>query len=128
MRYLFLLIVLIPAIDIGVLLLSGKAIGVWPTIVLIILTGIIGAYLAKREGLQTIRRAQEQLRYGTIPGEALLDGICILIGGTLLLTPGFITDITGFLFLFPPTRKPIKYLILKAWQRKIKNGNRKIIK
>jgi UPF0716 protein FxsA len=128
MRYLFLLIVVIPAIDIGVLLLSGKTIGVWPTIVLIILTGIIGAYLAKREGLQTIRRAQEQLSYGTIPGEALLDGICILIGGTLLLTPGFITDITGFLFLFPPTRKPIKYLILKAWQRKIKNGNIKIIK
>lgn len=128
MRYLFLLIIVIPAMDIGLLLLSGKAIGVWPTIVLIILTGIIGAYLAKREGLQTIRRAQEQLSYGEIPGEAVLDGICILIGGTLLLTPGFITDVTGFLFLFPPTRKPIKYLILKAWRRKINSGNIKIIR
>lgn len=128
MRYLFLLIILIPAVDIGVLLLSGKAIGVWPTIVLILLTGIIGAYLAKREGLQTIRRAQEQLSYGEIPGEAVLDGICILIGGTLLLTPGFITDVTGFLFLFPLSRRPIKYFILKAWRRKINKGNIKIIK
>jgi UPF0716 protein FxsA len=128
MRYLFLLIIVIPAADIGVLLFSGKAIGVWPTIALIILTGIIGAYLAKREGLQTIRRAQEQLRHGEIPGEAVLDGICILIGGTLLLTPGFITDVTGFLFLFPPTRKPIKFLILKAWRNRINKGNIKIIK
>ncbi|MFP5114505.1 FxsA family protein [Bacillaceae bacterium C204] len=128
MRYLFLLIILIPALDIGVLLFSGKAIGVWPTIALILLTGIIGAYLAKREGLQTIRRVQEQLSYGQLPGDALLDGICILIGGILLLTPGFITDVTGFLFLFPPTRKPIKYLIIKMWQRRIKKGNIKIIK
>ncbi len=128
MRFLFLLIILIPALDIGVLLFSGKKIGVWPTITLIILTGIIGAYLAKREGLQTIRRVQEQLSYGQLPGDALLDGICILIGGTLLLTPGFITDVTGFIFLFPPTRKPIKILIIKMWQRRINKGNIKIIK
>ena len=128
MRYLFLLIILIPALDIGLLLISGKAIGVWPTIALIILTGILGAYLAKREGLQTIRKVQEQLSYGQLPGDALLDGICILIGGTMLLTPGFITDVTGFLFLFPPTRKPIKYFILKMWQRKINNPKIKIIK
>jgi len=128
MRYLFLLIIVIPALDIGVLLFSGKTIGVWPTIALIILTGVIGAYLAKREGLQTIRRVQEQLSYGQLPGDALLDGICILIGGTLLLTPGFMTDVSGFFFLFPPTRKPIKILIIKMWQRKINKGNIKIIK
>ena len=128
MRYLFLLIILIPALDIGLLLLSGKAIGVWPTIALIILTGILGAYLAKREGLQTIRKVQEQLSYGQLPGDALIDGICIIIGGTLPVTPGFITDVTGFLFLFPPTRKPIKYLIIKMWQRRINKGHMKIIK
>lgn len=128
MRYLFLLIIVIPAVDIGVLLFSGKVIGVWPTIALIILTGIIGAYLAKREGLQTIRRVQEQLSKGEIPGEAVLDGICILIGGTLLLTPGFITDVTGFFFLFPPTRRPIKFLILKVWRNRINKGNIKIIR
>jgi UPF0716 protein FxsA len=128
MRYLFLLIIIIPTLDIGVLLLSGNIIGFWPTVALIILTGIIGAYLAKREGLQTIRRAQEQLRHGEIPSEAVLDGICILIGGTLLLTPGFITDVTGFLLLFPPTRKPCKFLIKNMWRKRIDSGKIKIIK
>lgn len=128
MRYLALLIIVIPAIDIGFLLLSGKTIGVLPTIAFIILTGVAGAYLAKREGLQTIKRAQEQLAYGQIPGESVLDGICILIGATLLLTPGFITDIIGFLMLFPPSRKPFKFLMIKALQRKIRTGNIKIIK
>jgi UPF0716 protein FxsA len=128
MRYLALLIIVIPAIDIGFLLLSGKTIGFLPTIALIILTGVLGAYLAKREGLQTIKRVQEQLSYGQIPGESLLDGICILIGATLLLTPGFISDLFGFLLLFPPSRKPFKFLMINALRKRIEKGNIKIIK
>jgi UPF0716 protein FxsA len=128
MRYLFLLIIVIPTIDIGLLLLSGKTIGFWPTFAIILLTGVIGAYMAKREGMQTIKRAREQLQYGEIPGEAVLDGICIIIGGTLLITPGFVTDITGFLLLFPLTRKPFKYLLKTLWRRRIDKGNIKIIK
>lgn len=128
MRYFFLLILVIPAAEIGLLLLSGKTIGVWATIVLILLTGVIGTYLAKREGLQTIRKAQEALSHGQLPGDALLDGICILVGGVLLLTPGFITDITGFLLLFPPTRRVFKFLMINALRRKIERGNIKIIK
>ena len=128
MRYLALLIIVIPAIDIGVLLLSGKTIGLFPTIAFIIFTGVVGAYLAKREGLQTVKRVQEQLSYGQIPGESLLDGICILIGGTLLLTPGFITDLFGFLLLFPPSRKPFKFLMINALRKRIEKGNIKIIK
>ena len=128
MRYLALLIIVIPAIDIGVLLLSGKTFGVLPTIAFIILTGVVGAYLAKREGLQTIKRAQEQLAYGQIPGDSVLDGISILIGGILLLTPGFITDIFGFLLLFPPTRKPFKFLMIHSLRKRIQKGNIKIIK
>lgn len=128
MRYLALLIIVIPAIDIGFLLLSGKTIGFLPTIALIILTGVVGAYLAKREGLQTIKKAQEQLAYGQIPGESVLDGICILIGATLLVTPGFFTDLFGFLLLFPPSRKPFKFLMINALRKRIQNGNIKIIK
>jgi UPF0716 protein FxsA len=128
MRYLALLIIVIPAIDIGVLLLSGKTIGLLPTIAFIIFTGVLGAYLAKREGLQTIKRVQEQLSYGQIPGDSLLDGICILIGATLLLTPGFITDLFGFLLLFPPSRKPFKLLMINAFRKRIQSGNIKIIK
>ncbi|MDF2788450.1 MAG: hypothetical protein K0S80_1548 [Neobacillus sp.] len=128
MRYLALLIIVIPAIDIGFLLLSGRTIGFLPTITFIILTGVVGAYLAKREGLQTIKRAQEQLAYGQIPGESVLDGICILIGATLLLTPGFITDLFGFLLLFPPSRKPFKLLMINTLRKRIQKGNIKIIK
>ena len=128
MRYLFLLIIVIPTADIALLIFTGKIIGVWPTILLILLTGVIGAYLAKREGLQTIRKAQEQLRHGQLPGEALLDGICILIGGTLLITPGFITDITGFLMLFPPTRRVFKFFMIKALRKRIESGKFKIIR
>ncbi|WP_312472184.1 FxsA family protein [Neobacillus sp.] len=128
MRYLIILIIAIPVAEIGLLLFSGKTIGVWPTLLLIILTGVMGAYLAKREGIQTIRKAQEQLRNGQIPGEAVLDGICILIGGILLILPGFITDISGFLMLFPPTRRLFKFLMISSLRKKIQRGNIKIIK
>lgn len=128
MRYIILMIILIPAADIGVLLFSGKMFGVLPTLAFIILTGVIGAYLAKKEGLETIRNAQRQLQYGQIPGEAVLDGICILVGGTLLLTPGFITDILGFLILIPITRKMFKWFLKDSFRRWIKRGNIKIIK
>lgn len=128
MRYLFLLIIIIPAADIGLLLFFGKLIGVWPTLFLILFTGVVGSYLAKKEGIQTIRKAQEQLRNGQIPGEAVLEGICILVGATLLITPGFITDILGFLMLFPPTRKLFKFFMKNSFRRWINKGQIKIIK
>ncbi|EIJ79237.1 phage T7 F exclusion suppressor FxsA [Bacillus methanolicus PB1] len=128
MRYFLLFLIIVPALEIAILLLSGKTIGVLPTIFLLIFTGVLGAYLAKRQGLETIRKVQEQLRYGQIPGDALLDGICILIGGTLLLTPGFITDTAGFLLLAPPMRKFFKKLLIKAFKRWIDKGNLMIIR
>ncbi|MFE8703737.1 FxsA family protein [Cytobacillus sp. FJAT-54145] len=128
MRYILLLLIIVPAAEIGVLLLSGRTLGIWTTITLIIITGIAGAYLAKNQGLETIRKAQRQLQYGQMPGEVILDGICILIGGTLLLTPGFITDTLGFLLLAPPTRKPFKVLLVKAFRNWIEKGNVTIIR
>ncbi len=120
MRYLILLIILVPAADIGLLLFSGKTLGVIPTLSLIILTGVLGAYLAKKQGLETIRKAQAQLRAGQIPQEVVLDGVCILVGGTLLLTPGFLTDILGFLLLIPFTRILFKRLMIRVFRKKIK--------
>ena len=122
MRYLLLLIIVVSSAEIGVLLLSGNLIGVWPTIGMIIFTGVLGAYLAKKQGLETIRKAREQLSYGRMPGEAILDGICVLIGGILLLTPGFLTDITGLLLLAPVTNSFFKKLMLK-WFRKWMDKN-----
>ncbi|MED3549292.1 FxsA family protein [Cytobacillus praedii] len=117
MRYLLLLLIIVPAAEISVLLLSGNLIGFWPTLGVILFTGVLGAYLAKKQGLETIKKVQDQLRYGQMPGEAILEGICILAGGILLLTPGFITDITGLLLLAPPTQSFFKKLILKGFRR-----------
>ncbi|MDQ0214980.1 UPF0716 protein FxsA [Oikeobacillus pervagus] len=128
MRVLIPLLVIIPALEIGVLLLSGKTIGVWPTVLLIILTGVVGAYLAKRQGMAVIRNARLNFSNGKMPGEALMDGICILIGGILLLTPGFITDLTGFLLLLPFTRTYIKPFMVKKIRKWFDNGNIIIMK
>lgn len=112
----FLLFIVIPALEIVVLVLSGKMIGVWPTFSLIVATGIIGAFLAKRQGLYTLERAKHELMNGRIPSDALLDGVCILVGGTLLLTPGFITDIAGFILLFPFAREKMKPWLVRVFK------------
>jgi UPF0716 protein FxsA len=102
------LFIIVPALEIALFVLSGQTIGVWPTVALIIATGIIGAWLAKRQGLAVIQEAKKEFMRGRIPSEAVLDGICILMGGALLLTPGFLTDIVGFLLLLPVTRAFVK--------------------
>lgn len=128
LRIFILLLILVPAAEIGFLIMSGSTIGVLPTIALIIFTGILGAYLAKKQGIETLREAQEQLSYGRIPSNVLLDGICILVGGTLLLTPGFITDFLGFSLLVPTWRKPFKLLLIKGLQKWMNKGKFTIIR
>lgn len=107
-----------PACEIGVLLLSGKTIGVLPTVLLIILTGFVGAYLAKKQGIQAVRNLQKEIQYGRIPSNAILDAMAIFVGGIMLLTPGFISDIVGLFLLFPITRnwiKPFLIQFIKKW-------------
>jgi UPF0716 protein FxsA len=123
MRYILLLLIIVPALEIGLLVLSGQAFGLVPTVLLIITTGILGAYLAKKQGMETLRKAQQDMQYGQLPGDAIIDGLCILVGGVVLLTPGFITDAIGFLLLLPPTRKMFKPFIYKLFKRWINNGN-----
>ncbi|KHF41050.1 FxsA family protein [Halalkalibacter okhensis] len=122
-RLLLLLIIIVPALEIAVLILSGNVLGVWPTILLIIATGVLGAWLAKKEGLQALRLAQLQTQQGQLPSGVILDGICILVGGVVLLTPGFITDAIGFFLLVPATRTIAKGFLLKLFNQMIKNGN-----
>ncbi|AOM82259.1 FxsA family protein [Salisediminibacterium beveridgei] len=122
-KLLLLLLIIVPAMEIGVLILSGNTIGVIPTILLIILTGILGAALAKKEGLNAIRTAQLQASQGQVPASVLLDGICILVGGVVLLTPGFITDAMGFLLLIPQTRAIFKGFLQKMFYYMVKNGS-----
>jgi UPF0716 protein FxsA len=121
-RWLLLFILVVPALEIGVLIWTGNLIGPIWVILLIILTGVLGAWLAKKQGLETIRNFQQSVQYGQMPQDTLLDGACILVGGAVLLTPGFITDAIGFLLLFPATRFPIKRVIRNAIQKAMQKG------
>lgn len=119
MRFLLFLFIVVPALEIGLFILAGKTIGGLATIALIIATGILGAYLAKQQELGVLRKMQEQMRSGYPPGEALIEGVCVLFGGLLLLTPGFISDITGLLLVLPPTRKMLQPALLKMLKSRI---------
>ncbi|MFZ3590716.1 FxsA family protein [Bacillus sp. DJP31] len=107
-KLLLALIIIVPAMEIGLLIVAGNVIGTIPTVLLIISTGVIGAWLAKKQGLRAIGQVQQQIQNGQMPGEVIVDGLCILVGGVLLLTPGFITDTIGFILLFPGGRKLVK--------------------
>ncbi|RHW40726.1 membrane protein FxsA [Neobacillus notoginsengisoli] len=126
--YFFLLVVLVPAAEIGILLWSGKTLGLFPTLSLIILTGVLGTFLARTQGLRVLNQARQQINRGQMPGDAVLDGICVLIGGALLLAPGFVTDIMGTLLLIPPTRKVFKHWLGLYFRRWINKGNIRIIR
>ncbi|QOY33915.1 FxsA family protein [Anaerobacillus isosaccharinicus] len=123
LKLFILLLIVVPALEIGVLVLSGNTIGIPWTILLVIFTGVLGAWLAKKEGLQTIRLAQLQLQQGQVPSGVILDGLCILVGGFGLLTPGFITDAMGFFLLFPNTRAIAKAFFQKLFNRMLQNGS-----
>lgn len=122
MYWLILIFILIPAIEIGIFIWTGNLIGGWSVVLLIILTGIIGAGLVKQQGMVTWKRAQLSIYNREVPREQIIDGICIILGGILLLTPGFLTDFLGFLFVLPWTRGPFKKLIGLLIMKKISNG------
>jgi UPF0716 protein FxsA len=123
---LLLLFLLTPAVELGLLIQVDRLIGFWPTIGLIVVTGIAGSYLARREGLQTWRRLNERLSQGDLPGKELMDGVIILVAGALLVTPGVLTDAFGFLGLLPPTRALIRKVLMRRFQSKMQEGSMQI--
>ena len=106
---LFLAFTIIPIIEIYLLIEIGSMFGALTAVTLVILTGFLGAFLARMQGLQTLYRIQKSLREGRMPSGELLDALLIVIAGLVLLTPGFLTDSAGFLLLIPATRNYIKY-------------------
>jgi len=120
---LLILFIIIPVTELYILIEVGKKIGSLTTIGVIILTGIIGAYLVKGQGFMILRKIQNDLNEGIMPGDSLIQGAIILAGGILLLTPGFVTDIVGFIFLIPVSRNIVKKYLLKWLKGKIKEGN-----
>ena len=120
---LLILFIIIPVTELYILIEVGKKIGSLTTIGVIILTGIIGAYLVKGQGFMILKKIQNDLNEGIIPGDSLIQGAIILTGGIFLLTPGFVTDIIGFIFLIPVSRRVVKKYFLKWLKGKIKEGN-----
>ena len=106
---LFLAFTIIPIIEIYLLIEIGSMFGALTAVTLVILTGFLGAFLARMQGLQTLYRIQESLREGRMPSGELLNALLIVIAGLVLLTPGLLTDSAGFLLLIPATRNSIKY-------------------
>jgi len=119
---LFLVFIFVPVMEIYVLLSVGSLIGLWPTIGLILATGIAGAQLARVQGISVLFSIQQELAQGRMPTSELIDAAMILAGGLLLLTPGFCTDLIGFLLLAPFSRKPLKQYLARIFARAIKNG------
>jgi UPF0716 protein FxsA len=103
-RILLIAFVIMPLIEIAVLIRVGSWIGLWPTLALIILTAIAGTWMLKRQGFAVLARAQDQLNRGAVPVAEVFEGFCLVIAGALLLTPGFVTDLTGAALLLPPVR------------------------
>jgi len=109
--YLLILFTVVPAIELAILIKVGTFIGVSNTLTLIILTGVVGASLARMQGFLVLSKIQQSLEQGHMPNNELIDGVMILVGGIVLLTPGFITDAIGFFLLLPPTRALIKTVV-----------------
>ena len=113
------LFILVPIAELYVIIQLGHAIGVLNTLGLLVLISFAGAWLMKREGLSTLRRAQRQVDAGVVPGRELVDGALILLAGALLLAPGFITDAVGLLLLLPPVRAVVRAGVRRRLERRV---------
>ncbi|WP_313235168.1 FxsA family protein [Sporosarcina ureae] len=127
MKWLAALFIIVPTAELALLMVSGKTLGIMPTILIIIATGIGGAYLAKKQGLRAWRDLQFRMANRETPGKALVDSVCILLGGLLLLMPGFITDSIGLLLLFSGPRKILYPFIVKWIYNKIRTGQIRVM-
>ena len=116
---LLLAFIAVPLIEIGLFIQVGGAIGLWPTLLVVLLTAVAGTWLVRSQGLQTIQNLQGSFQNMRNPTEPLVHGAMILLAGALLLTPGFFTDAIGFILLFPPFR----LLIMRNVKTKLKTGN-----
>ncbi|MFI3158253.1 MAG: FxsA family protein [Methylococcaceae bacterium] len=112
---LFLVVLIIPFAEIYLLIQVGGIIGAFPTILLVVFTAVLGAWLLKQQGFATFQRFQESLAQGVIPAYEMIEGPIILVGGALLLTPGFITDIIGFACLIPQSRRRIAQFVIEHY-------------
>jgi UPF0716 protein FxsA len=118
--------VLIPIVELALLIQLGRWIGLGWTLALVLVTGFLGAALARRHGFRAWIAIRDELRAGRMPASALADGLLILIGGVVLLTPGLLTDIFGFAMLVPVTRNAFKKALRARFERAVQRGEASI--
>ncbi len=117
-----LLFIVVPILELVLLIRLGQVVGLFPTLALVITTGVVGAGLARLEGLKTLWMLQSELAQGRLPAQAIMDGLAILVGGALLLTPGILTDILGFALLLPASRRAIQKRVHARLEKRIREG------
>jgi UPF0716 protein FxsA len=115
MRFLFLLFVIVPIIEITLLIQVGQAIGAWYTVGLVLLSAFIGVNMLRHQSLATLSRAQQRLDRQEVPGQEMVEGIILAVGGALLVTPGFVTDVIGFSCLIPPLRQAFVRVLMSRF-------------
>src|SRR5215470_8150980 len=108
MFYLFLLFTVVPLLELAMLIWLGEWTVWWVPVLIVLADALLGAALVRWQGLRTLRRIQEDMAAGRMPGDALVDGALVLVGAVLLITPGVLTDIAGFALLIPPVRAVVK--------------------
>lgn len=106
--FILLLFIGVPIVEIALFIQAGELIGLWPTIATVIVTAILGTTLLRAQGLSLLFKAQENLNQGIFPMQEAFDGLCLVVAGALLLTPGFLTDAVGFLLFVPPVRTALR--------------------
>ncbi len=123
---LLLLFILVPAVELALLIELGRRIGTVATLGLIVATGVLGAYLARRQGLGVFRQVRAELAAGRIPAGSIVDGVIILLAGAVLMTPGILTDVLGFFCLVPATRKLIRTMLWRKFERAVRDGRARV--
>ncbi len=116
------LFILVPLLDLAILVRIGQWLGFWPAMGLVLGTGMVGALLARSQGLGVLRGIRTEMSVGQIPSSRLLDGVLVLMGGLLLLAPGPITDAIGLVFLLPPGRRMVKRVLQRRLERMVRSG------
>jgi UPF0716 protein FxsA len=122
MGRLLLLFVVLPAVELALLIEFGNRFGTLHTLALIVTTGVVGAWLARGQGLRVVRQIQSEVAKGRLPAGSLVDGMMILVAGALLVTPGILTDSFGFLCLIPAFRSAAKRVLLRRLEKAVQEN------
>jgi len=112
--FLIVLFIVVPIAELYVIVQVGQLIGIWPTLALLLADALLGSFLLKHQGRGAWVRFNQALAERRFPGKEVVDGLLIVVGGTLLLTPGFLSDIVGLLLLIPPTRAIVRALLRRV--------------